>query len=45
MKDTLDEAAEKTVLDNSDMRATHSMGEFAEFAFKEGAKWSSRPAV
>jgi hypothetical protein len=33
------EASEKCVLDNSDMRATHSMGEFAEFTFKEGVGW------
>jgi hypothetical protein len=38
-QETLEQAAETCVLSNSDMRATHSMGEFAEFTFKEGAKW------
>lgn len=41
-KETLDQAAEKIVLENSDMRATHSMGEFAEFTFKEGTKWQAK---
>ena len=37
----IEEAAERCVLNNADMRATHSMGEFAEFTFKEGAKYQA----
>jgi hypothetical protein len=40
-KETLEEAAERCVLDNADMRASYSSGEYAEFTFKEGAKWQA----
>jgi len=40
-KETLEEAAERCVLDNVDMRASYSSGEYAEFTFKEGAKWQA----
>lgn len=40
-EDPIDKIAKNFVLDNSDMRASHSVGEFAEFAFKEGAKWQA----
>jgi Zn finger protein HypA/HybF involved in hydrogenase expression len=39
METKLEEAAERCVLDNADMRASYSAGEYAEFTFKEGAKW------
>lgn len=40
-RETLEEAAENCVLNNFDMRASKSMGEFAEFTFKEGAQWQA----